>query len=111
MNVTYNKTIRTCMDINVEISEVDHYTWIFNSRIFRLALEITFLLNKYFFLQMTYELHSQSKKLNKRAGGVLIRAARGKGWKRFWKEKVDTETLIRDLRVIDFSCIYTYTCA
>ena len=29
------------------------------SRIFRLALEITFLPNKYFFLQMTYQLLSQ----------------------------------------------------
>ena len=28
---------------NIEISEVDHYTWIlFTSRMFRLALEITF---------------------------------------------------------------------
>ena len=43
---------------------VDHYTWIFISRIFRLALEITFLLNKYFFQQMAYELLSQSRKLS-----------------------------------------------
>ena len=40
-------------------------TWIFTSRIFRLALEITFLFNKYFFLQKAYELLSQSRKLKK----------------------------------------------
>ena len=63
---TITKRLEICIDINIEISEFDHYTWIFTSRIFRLALEITFLLNKYFFLQMTYELISQSRKLNKR---------------------------------------------
>ena len=46
---TVSKRLEICIDINIEISEVDHYTWIFTSRIFRLALEITFLLNKYFF--------------------------------------------------------------
>ena len=56
-----------CLDINIEISQIDHYTWIFTSRMFRLALE-TFLLNKYFFLQMAYELLSQSRKLKKRGG-------------------------------------------
>ena len=40
------KRLEILVDINIEISEVDHYTWIFASRIFRLALEITFLLNK-----------------------------------------------------------------
>ena len=34
------KRLETCLEINIEISEVDHYTWIFTSRIFRLALEI-----------------------------------------------------------------------
>ena len=42
--------------------------WIFTSTIFRLILEITVLLNKYIFLQMAYELFSQSRKLNKRGG-------------------------------------------
>ena len=46
---TITKRLEICIDINIEISEVDHYTWIFTSRIFRLALEINFLLNKYFF--------------------------------------------------------------
>ena len=55
-------TLQICIDINIEISEVDRYKWIFTSTIFRLALEITFLLNKYFFLQMGYELLSQSEK-------------------------------------------------
>ena len=50
------KRLETCLEIDIEISEVDHYTWIFTSRIFRLALEIAFLLNKYLFLQMSYEL-------------------------------------------------------
>ena len=56
MNVAYNKTtIKICIDINIEISKVDHYTWIYTFRIFKLALEITFLPNKYLFLQMVYE--------------------------------------------------------
>ena len=62
------KRLEICIDFNIEISEVDHYTWMFTSRILRLALEITFLLNKYFFLQMAKELLSQSRKLNKRWG-------------------------------------------
>ena len=43
------KRLEIYIEINIEISEVDHYTWIFTTRIFRLALEIAFLLNKYFF--------------------------------------------------------------
>ena len=57
---TTTKLLEMCIDINIEISEVDHYTWIF-SRIFRLRLEITVLLNKYFLLQMAYELLSQTQ--------------------------------------------------
>ena len=60
---TITKRLEICIDINIEISEVDHYKWVFTSRIFRLALEITFLLNKYFLLQMDYDLLSQSRKL------------------------------------------------
>ena len=74
---TITKRLEVCIDINIEISEVDHYKWVFTSRIFRLALEITFLLNKYFFLQMAYDLLSQSRKLKKR--GVLIRAGEREG--------------------------------
>ena len=48
------------------------------SRIFILALEITFLLNNYFFLQIAYELSSQSLKLNKHVGVAE--------WKFFWKK-------------------------
>ena len=58
-----------CINIDIEFRKVDQYTWIFNSRIFRLALEIAFLLNKKFFPQMDDELLSQSRKnikLNKR---------------------------------------------
>ena len=65
---TITKRLEKCIDINIGISEVDHYTWIFTSRTFGVALEITFLLEKYFFLQMAYELLSQSRKLNKQAG-------------------------------------------
>ena len=38
---TITKRSEIGIGINVEISEVDHYAWIFTSRIFRLALEIT----------------------------------------------------------------------
>ena len=37
-----------CIEADVELSQADHYTWIFTSRVFRLALEITFLPNKHF---------------------------------------------------------------
>ena len=76
---TVTKGLEICIDINIEISEVDHYTWILTSRTFTLALEITFLLNEHIFIQMAYELLSQSGKLLKRGGGggrvVLIRAS------------------------------------
>ena len=49
---TIIKRLKICIDVYIEIREVDRYTWIFTSRIFTLALEITFLINKYFFLQM-----------------------------------------------------------
>ena len=45
---TITKRLDIWIDINIEISEVDHYTWIFTSRILRHVLEITFLLNKFF---------------------------------------------------------------
>ena len=46
------------MDISLDL--------IFRGYFFKnLALETTFLLNKYFFLQMAYELLSKSGKLNK----------------------------------------------
>ena len=53
---TVTKRLEICIDINIEISYRDNHTSIFTSRIFRLALEINFLINKYFFLQMAYEL-------------------------------------------------------
>ena len=61
---TITKRLEICIDVNIKMSKVDHYTWIFTSSVFRLALEITFLL-KYFYLQMSYELLAQSGKLNK----------------------------------------------
>ena len=42
------KRLEICIDINIELTYADHYTWIFISRILRPALETTFLLNKYF---------------------------------------------------------------
>ena len=63
---TTTKRLEISIGINIEISEGDHYTWTFTSKMFRLALEITFLLNKYFFVQMAYELLSQSRKFNMR---------------------------------------------
>ena len=38
MNNNLNVAFNNAFDINVEISEVDHYMWIFTSRIFRLLL-------------------------------------------------------------------------
>ena len=71
MLYTITKRLEIWININIEINEVDHYAWIFISRMFRLALEITFLLNKYLFLQMAYELLSQSRKLNKQGEWVV----------------------------------------
>ena len=45
---TITKLLEICIYINTEITYVDRYMWIFTSRIFRLALEITFLLKKWF---------------------------------------------------------------
>ena len=36
---TITTRLEICIGNKIEISEVDHYTWIFTSRIFRLALE------------------------------------------------------------------------
>ena len=58
----------TCIDINIGLRQADHYAWLFTSKTIRLALEITFLRNKYFLLQITYELISQSRKFNMRVG-------------------------------------------
>ena len=49
---TMTKRLEICIDINIEISWVDHYVWVFTSRIFILTLEITLSPNKHFFLQM-----------------------------------------------------------
>ena len=62
---TTAKRLEISIDVNIEITKEDRCTWIFTFRIFRLALEITLLLNNYFFLQMGYELLSQSEKKNK----------------------------------------------
>ena len=46
---TVTERLEICIDINIELSLVDHYTWIFTSRLVRLALEKTFLLDEVFF--------------------------------------------------------------
>ena len=46
---TVTERLEICIDINIELSLVDHYTWIFTSRLVRLALEKTFLLYEVFF--------------------------------------------------------------
>ena len=63
---TITKRLEKCCDIDTEVELLLE------------SLEITFFLNKHFFLQMAYELLSQSRKLNKLGGGgggggVLIR--------------------------------------
>ena len=50
----FTKRLEICTDIKSKFSYAVHYMWIFTSRIFRLALKITFFLKKYFFMQMTY---------------------------------------------------------
>ena len=90
---TITKRFEVCIDIDIEINRVDPCTWIFTSRIFRFALETTFLFNKYFLQQMAYKLLSQSEKLNKR--GILIRT----GLFENLLKKISGGTLIRDPRV------------
>ena len=91
---TITKRLEIYIDNNIEISKVDTYTWIFTSRIFRLALELTFLLNKYFFLQMANELLLQSRKRNKHGGG-------GEGGEGFFEKNERWEgALIRNPRII-----------
>ena len=55
---TITKRLEMCIDINIEISEVDHYMWTFTSTIFRLALETTFLLKSVFFFQLCQNVNS-----------------------------------------------------
>ena len=78
---TITKWLETWIHVNLEIREIDHHTWAFTSSIFRLALEITFLFNKYFLLQMACQLLWQSRKLNKR--GIPNKSG---GLEYFWKK-------------------------
>ena len=43
------KRLEMCNDINNKISKIDHYTWIFTTRIFRIALKITFFTEQVIF--------------------------------------------------------------
>ena len=95
------KRLEICIDINIEISEVDHYRWIFTSRIFRLALGKPFLLCKYLFATNGLRVTLTKQKTKKVGGGVLIRAWGGGGSVvgKFFEKKWAGGTLIRDLRV------------
>ena len=100
MKVAYtNKRIEICSDINTEISEVDNYTWTFTSRIFRLALEITFYLTSIFSNKW---LTSYSHKVE----NLICRGALNKSGRLeiFLKKKISGGTLIRDPRVR--GCLY-----
>ena len=65
------------------------------------GLKITFLLNKYFFLQMAYELLSQSRKLNIQGGGGPNKGEEGGRVGKFFEKKNKREgrALIRNPRV------------
>ena len=89
---TTTKWLEICIDSNIDLNQVEYYTWTFTSRIFRLALELTFSLNKYFFLQMAYDLLSQSRKIS---GGTLIRD----------REYATLPSSIRTLRFFFLSCV------
>ena len=84
---TIIKRLEICININIGLSLADHYTWIFTSGIFRLVLEITFFFSKYFFLQVAYQLLSQSKKLNKQGNPNKNRGGGG-GNGKFKKKKI-----------------------
>ena len=71
---TITKRLEICIDINIEMTEVDHYSWTFTSKIFRFALEITFLLNKYFSHKWFTSYSHKVENLISRGGGVVIRA-------------------------------------
>ena len=64
---TLTKRLEICIDINIEISEVDHCTWIFNSRIFRLILEINFYLKSIFSYKWLTNFSHKTEKL--KSGG------------------------------------------
>ena len=96
------KRLEICIDINIGLGWAAHYTWIFTSRIVRVALEITFFTKQVFFSRKW--LTSYSRKVENvirvGKGGVLIKAG---GLKMFWKKlngggRVGG-TLIRDPRV------------
>ena len=80
---TIAKRLEICIDINIEISEVDHYTWVFISRIFRLTLEIT-LLSIFSYKWLTSYSHKVENLISGDGGGVLIRAG---GLDNFLKKK------------------------
>ena len=64
------KRLEICIDINIEISQVDHYMSI-SSRIFRLALEITFYLTSIFCYKQTLKDFLKSFQLNLRQRMIL----------------------------------------
>ena len=98
---TITKRLEICIDINIEMTEVDHYSWTFTSKIFRFALEITFLLNKYFSHKWFTSYSHKVENLISRGGGGRGRNKSG-GLKNFLKKISEGAgmTLARDPRVI-----------
>ena len=98
---TITKRLEICIDINIEMTEVDHYSWTFTSKIFRFALEITFLLNKYFSHKWFTSYSHKVENLISREGGGRGRYKSG-GLKNFLKKISEGAgmTLARDPRVI-----------
>ena len=66
---TITKRLEIYIDISIEKTEVGHYSWIFTSKIFRFALEITFLLNKYFSHKWLTSYSHKVENLISRGGG------------------------------------------
>ena len=96
---TITKRLEICIDINTEMTEVDHYSWTFTSKIFRFALEITFLLNKYFSHKWFTSYSHKVENLISRGGGGRNKSG---GLKIFLKKISEGAgmTLARDPRVI-----------
>ena len=68
------------------MTEVDHYSWTFTSKIFRFALEITFLLNKYFSHKWFTSYSHKVENLISRGGGGGG-GEKGGGVEKFFEKK------------------------
>ena len=87
---TIAKRLEICIDINIEISEVDHYTWVFISRIFRLTLEIT-LLSIFPYKWLTSYSHKVENLISGDGGGCPNKSG---GIGQFFEKKISGGTLL-----------------